>query len=164
MKKIMAAFIIVAVLFVAGCIEKNEPEVKYVCPDGSVVSEPSLCNAEANETEESVVTEIENEDVLEITNNTQSLSSSGNYLYINGIVQNHGLCVARFVKVNAKFYKENQVIDQYFESVDGIYINPGKTSTFQIMLKPMEYDHYTLVAYGECFEEIMYSEEIVVKK
>lgn len=158
----MALMLVLAVIFVGGCTEKEASETKYVCPDGSVVSDTSLCNAEKNETIETGVTESEN--VLKIVNNTRSLSPDGNYLYISGIVENHGSCVANFVKVKVKFYKEKQVIEQYFESVDSPYINAGKTSDFHIMLHPLDYDYYTLVTYGECLEETVYSEELVIEK
>lgn|GEM_PF-2960981 len=163
MRKILAAMLIFAVFLVAGCTEEDTG-TKYVCPDGSVVSEPSLCNVEKNETSVTTTTKAENENIIKIVNNTDALLPGGNYLSITGWVENNGICVARFVKVNAKFYKDEELVKQYFRDVDELNISPGKASSFSISARTLDYDYYMLVAYGECLEETVYSEELKINK
>jgi len=47
MKRVMFA---VLLIFVAGCVSQSEPEVRYVCPTGEVVSDVSLCPQEVTTT------------------------------------------------------------------------------------------------------------------
>ena len=118
MSKFLILILLIAVMFIGGCIEDTSNQgrgTKYVCPDGSIVSDPSLCNIEETTTTKMTTTTTKDENILKIINNTDSLSATGNSLYIYGEVENRGSCTAIFVKVNVKFYKDNQFVKQYLE-------------------------------------------------
>ena len=165
MKKILIALLIIAIFFVSGCIENTSnqnTETKYVCPDGSIVSDPLNCEVEKNTTTEMTTTTIEDEYIIKIIN--VNTSSDTNYLYITGEVKNNGSCPTTFTKVVAKLYKDNQFLKQYYDNVEGTSIPPDETRTFQMRSNILDYDYYTLIASGECFREIIYSEEITITK
>lgn len=60
MKKIPIALLLIAVLFIGGCVGGDTTgqsvAKEYVCPDGSTVSDPSFCKAEETATTEETTT------------------------------------------------------------------------------------------------------------
>ena len=74
-----------------------------------------------------------------------SISKSVNYLNIVGEVKNNGEVQAEYVKVTAKFYKDDKLIDREYTYVDNTDIPAGGVDTFEINWDIQDYDKYELL-------------------
>ena len=160
MKRFLALFLILLVFLVAGCVEdssnQNE-ETNYVCPDGSVVSDPSDCSLENETTTTSeTTTSIEEETYpLEVLNATKRVEN--NYFYISGVVKNLESFSSIYTKVVVKFYESEEVIEVSHEDLGTLGSEDSKD--FEMRFSKFEYDYYTIKASGEYSGENIYSGE-----
>lgn len=66
-------------------------------------------------------------------------------LSIVGEVKNNGNIKAEYVKVTAKFYKDDKFVDREYTYVDNQDIPAGEIDTFEIMSMIKDYDKYELL-------------------